>query len=196
MRTVTLTTKEFETIPGYSTEIDAETWKGKVDTLLYRLAKNPKAKILRKAWITEGEGDETQDTLLLEVKVSVGNIERHMNFRLEPVMIKRKIEAHGRIRYKVEEGASWKLFYDLLNQKIAAARVGVSELQYEFMPYIAKRLPDGREGTLADIMDIALKADRLNELGALEDQTRAREDAMETKRAIAADYKVHQEAPS
>jgi len=37
MRTVELTTNEFKTVPGYSTEISVSRWKGKIDALLYEI---------------------------------------------------------------------------------------------------------------------------------------------------------------
>ena len=169
MKTVTLTTKEFETIPGYSTKLTVGHWKGQIDALLYDLPKN-KIKVLKKAWITEGE----DEMLLLELEVTVGNVQRSISFKLEPVMIIRKSHAKGKFENVNEEKASWKAFYMLLESKLTAARLGISELHHEFMPYITKQLPNGRTGTLSDVMDIAIEADRLNEIGQLEDRRERR----------------------
>lgn len=181
MKTVTLTTKEFKTIPGYSTKRTVGQWKGDIDALLYDLPKN-KIKVKKKAWLEE-EGEERL-ALELEITVPNSNVTRKMSFILQPVLIVRKSHGKGRWNDIPEEKASWKLFHDLLEIKLAGARLGLVELQHEFMPYIAKKLPDGRSGTLADVMDIAIKADRLNEIGQLED----RRD--EKPRVIEAGYEV------
>jgi hypothetical protein len=165
VKTVTLTTKEFETIPGYSTKLSAGHWKGQIDSLLYDLPKN-KARVKKKAWLTE----EDNEMLLLELEVNVGNVQRSISFKLEPVMIIRESHAKGRNTNIIEEKASWKVFYELLEAKLTAARLGISEIHHEFMPYITKQLPNGQTGTLSDIMDIAFEADRLNEIGQLEDR--------------------------
>ncbi len=186
MKTVTLTTKEFETIPGYSTKLSVGHWKGQIDTLLYDLPKN-KVKVLKKAWLTEGD----DEMLLLELEVTVGNVQRSISFKLEPVMIIRRSHAKGRYTDIPEEKASWKAFYELLEAKLTATRLGISELHHEFMPYITKQLPNGKTGTLSDIIDIALEADRLNEIGALEDKSAKTPDGKVT---IEASYKIHEEA--
>jgi len=173
MKSIILSNREFESIPGYTTEIDVATWNGKVDTLLYRLKDNPKVKIVRKAWFTEGDSE----MLLLEIKVLVGrsNVERHLSFKLEPIIIEREtLDKHRNKRIVREERASWKLFYELLSQKLAAARLGLTEIQYEFMPYISMALPGGGSGTMADFIDITLEADRLSSLSQLEDRRERR----------------------
>ncbi|MGD0803538.1 MAG: hypothetical protein ABSA11_05630 [Candidatus Bathyarchaeia archaeon] len=173
MKTVLVTNKEFETIPGYTTGVDVATWKGKIDTILYRLKDNPKVQVVRKAWLTEDDSE----MLLLELKVIVGrsNVQRHLSFKLEPVMIQREVLDKHRNRHLVtEDKTSWRLFYELLSQKLAAARLGLTEIQYEFMPYISMSLPGGGQGTLADILDITLEADRLSSLGQIEDKRERR----------------------
>lgn len=171
MKTVTLSSKEFMSIPGYSTKRSVGQWKGDIDALLYDLPKN-KVRVKRKGWLEE-DGEERL-ALELEVTVPSSNVTRNMTFMLSPVLIMRKVHRNGKWESVPEEKASWKLFHDLLEVKLAGARLGVVEIQHEFMPYISKQLPDGRSGTMADVMDIALEADRLNEVGALEDKRERR----------------------
>lgn len=173
MRTVELTTKQFRTIPGYSTEISVSRWKGQIDALLYEIEDLPNVRVIRQAWLKEG----SRQMLLLEIEVDVGNVTRHVKFQLEPVIIMRRVRhggGHGRIEHKKEERASWKLFHDLLERKIAAIRLGLTEMHHEFMPYISKRLPDGSLGTFADFMDLVLEQQPGLEGLQLEDQRKAK----------------------
>jgi len=173
MRTVELTTKEFKTIPGYSTQISVSRWKGKIDALLYEIEELPKCRLIRQAWLKERD----RQTLLLEIEVEVGHVTRHVSFQLEPVIIMRKVQhagGRGRIEFKKEEMASWKLFHDLLERKIAAIRLGLTELHHEFMPYISKQLPDGSTGTFAEFMDLVLERQPGLEGLQLEDKREAK----------------------
>ncbi len=158
MRTVELTTKEFETIPGYTTKLTPAVWRGKIDGLLYRLEELPNVVIEKQAWIKE-KGIQMQ-TLLLELTITVGNVERTIQFQMKPVLIRRKRRVggrYGKIKLVDEMNTSWKLFHDLLQSKLAAARLGMVEIHHEFMPYIAKQLPDDSIGTFADFMDVAMQ---------------------------------------
>ncbi len=173
MRTVELTTKEFKTVPGYSTEISVSRWKGKIDALLYEIEELPKCRVIRQAWLKEKD----RQTLLLEIEADVGNVTRHVSFQIEPVIIMRKRKVGGRwgrLELVKEEMASWKLFHDLLERKIAAVRLGLTELHHEFMPYISKSLPDGSMGTFADFLDLVLEQQPGLEGLQLEDQREAK----------------------
>lgn len=113
MKTVRLTTKEFQTIPGYSTKLTVGHWKGKIDGLLYDLGKNKKTKLKRKAWLTE----DNREILMLEIDFTIGNVTQTIAFQLEPVMITREQRVGSKINSVPEEAASWRLFYELLEDR-------------------------------------------------------------------------------
>ena len=165
MKTIQVTTKEFKKIPGYSTEISAGRWRGMIDTLIYELDEMDTVSVERQAWLRE-KGIK-MPTLLIEMKLQVGQIERNIQFNLEPVLITRakKIGGkYGKTTIVDEEKASWKLFHDLMRLKFTAARLGVVEVYHEFMPYISKQLPDGTMGTFADFMDQVMQTQGLEGL--------------------------------
>ncbi len=163
MRTIELTSKEFQTIPGYSTKLSPAVWRGKIDTLLYMLDELESVSVEDQIWRRQ-KGIQMQ-TLLLDLNILVGNVQRRIQFQLEPVLIRRKV-MRGRSLNKIvdEEKVSWKLFHDLLQQKLAAARLGMVEIQHELMPYIAKQLPDGSMGTFAEFMDMVIETQGLDGL--------------------------------
>ena len=171
MKVVEVTTKEFEKIPGYSTKLNPSVWRGKIDGLLYELEELETVSIERQAWLRE-KGIK-MPTLLIEMKLQVGNVERNMQFQLEPVLITRKKKIggrYGKTQLVEEEKTSWKLFHDLMRMKFTAARLGAVEVHHEFMQYISKQLPDGSMGTFADFFDRVLQEQQGLEGLQLEDQ--------------------------
>ncbi len=166
---VDLTTDQLKKIPGYTSKISGSRWKGKIDGLLYDLQKDGLLK--RKAWLTEEDGSEI---LLVTMEVEVNNVRRRIGFKLEPVMVRHKKHKGGKYSpwvFVEKEELSWKLFHDLLERKIAAIRLGMTEVQYEFMQYITRQLPTGEEETLADFIDNAIQEGDIGGL-ALEDKSR------------------------
>lgn len=158
MKIIEVTTKEFEKIPGYTTKLNPSVWRGKIDGLLYELEELETVSVERQAWLRV-KGIK-MPTLLIEMKLKVGNVERNMQFQLEPVLIRRKKKIggrYGKLELVDEEKASWKLFHDLMRLKFTAARLGAVEVHHEFMQYISKQLPDGSSGTFADFMDIVIE---------------------------------------
>ena len=158
MKIIEVTTKEFEKIPGYTTKLNPSVWRGKIDGLLYELEELETVSVERQAWLRE-KGIK-MPTLLIEMKLQVGNVERNMQFKFEPVLIRRMKKIGGRYgknQLVDEEKASWKLFHDLMRLKFTAARLGVVEIHHEFMQYISKQLPDGSIGTFSDFMDMVLE---------------------------------------
>lgn len=158
MKIIEVTTKEFEKIPGYTTKLSPSVWRGKIDGLLYELEELENVSVERQAWLRE-KGIR-MPTLMIEMKIMVGNIERKFQFQLEPVMIRRSKKIggrYGKTQIVDEERASWKLFHDLMRMKFTAARLGAVEIHHEFMPYIAKQLPDGSTGTFAAFFDLILE---------------------------------------
>lgn len=174
MKKVIIDNKTFQTIPGYSTVKKASHWRGEIDKLLYELDELPTVNVIKKAWLSE-MGSQ-MDTLLIEIETEVnigeGPVRRRLQFQLEPVLIVRVNYPKNRHRREEiqEPNVSWKLFHDLLERKLAGARLGLVEIHHEFMPYIMTQLPDGSQGSFADFMDFVLEANRLNELTQLEDK--------------------------
>ncbi len=153
MKIVEVTTKEFKKIQGYSTEISAGRWRGMIDTLIYELDEMETVSVERQAWLREKA--VTMPTLVIEIVAQVGNVERRLQYQMEPVLIRRSVKQgrHGKVKFQDEERASWKLFHDLMKIKFTAARLGVVDVHHEFMSNISKRLPDGSMGTFAEFMD-------------------------------------------
>jgi len=152
MRTVEISTKDFQKIPGYTTKLKVSTWKGKIFALLDELD------VEAQGWIKDRVTGS--QILAFSMNIKIGNVEKIVDFRMEPVLIRRQVrKGRGRALVRVvdEEKASWKLFHDLLERKVAAAKIGIVDVHHEFMCYIAKRLPDDSIRTFADFMDIALQ---------------------------------------
>ena len=169
MKIVDLTSEQLKKIPGYTTKISSSRWKGKIDELLHDLQNDGLLK--RKAWLTEEDGTEI---LLVQMEVEVNNVCRRIGFKLEPVMVRHKKHKYGGKYapwvFVEKEELSWKLFHDLLERKVAAIRLGMTEVQYEFMQYITRKLSNGTEETFADYIDTAIQS---GDIGlALEDKSR------------------------
>ena len=152
MKTVELTNAEFKKIPGYSTEISVSRWKGKIFSLLDELD------VDAQGWIKDKRAGT--EILAFSLTVQIGNVEKIIDYRMEPVMIvvnKKVGHRYGPTELVPMEKASWKLFHDLLERKVAAAKVGIVDVHHEFMSYISKQLPDGSIGNFADFMDLVLQ---------------------------------------
>ncbi len=152
MRTVEITTKDFQKIPGYTTKLSVSTWKGKIFAVLDELDMEAQGWVKNR--VTGSQ------ILAFSMQVQIGNVEKIIDFRMEPVLIRRQVRK-GRSRALVklvdEEKASWKLFHDLLERKVAAAKIGIVDVHHEFMSYISKQLPDGSVGTFGDFLDLVLE---------------------------------------
>ncbi len=152
MRTVDISTTEFQKLPGYSTKLSVSTWKGKIFALLDELD------VEAQGWVKDRV--TKSEVLVFSMRVQIGNVEKTIDFRMEPVLIRREVrKGRSRALSKVvdEEKASWKLFHDLLERKVAAAKIGIVDVHHEFMSYIAKQLPDGSVGTFAEFLDMVLE---------------------------------------
>ena len=117
MRTVEISTKEFQKIPGYSTKLSVSTWKGKIFALLDELD------VEAQGWVKDRV--TKSEVLVFSMRVQIGNVEKTIDFRMEPVLIRREVrKGRSRALFKIvdEEKASWKLFHDLLERKVAAAK--------------------------------------------------------------------------
>lgn len=152
MRTVELTTKEFQKIPGYTTKLSVSTWKGKIFALLDELD------VEAQGWVKDRVTGS--QILAFSMNIKIGNVDKIIDFRMEPVLIRRQVRrgrSKGLVKLVDEEKASWKLFHDLLERKVAAAKIGIVDVHHEFMSYISKQLPDGSTGTFGDFLDLVLE---------------------------------------
>ncbi len=169
MRTVEISTKDFEKIPGRTTKLSVSTWKGKIFALLDELD------VEAQGWIKDRVTGS--QILAFSMNIKIGNVEKIVDFRMEPVLIRRQVRrgrSRGLVKIVDEEKASWKLFHDLLERKVAAAKIGIVDVHHEFMSYIAKRLPDDSMGTFAEFMDLALQRPEGLEGFLLEDKREKR----------------------
>jgi len=185
-RTIDLVTEELKKIPGYTTEKPAYEWKGKIEGLIQSLREDGLVK--EHGWKTDEHG---QDSLYLEIEVEVQDKHRRIQMKLEPVLIRYKKHTGGRgspWTYEDKKELSWKLFHDYLDRKIAAIRVGIVDIQHEFMQNIMKELPDGRIGTFAEFMDNILAEGQIQQLG-LEEKREEKEEG-ESVKEIEAEYNV------
>lgn len=165
MKSVEIDMDTFKKIPGYTTELSVSRWKGKIYALLEELD------VDAHGWMKDKE--EGTEILVFQKTFTLGNVERLIQFRMEPVLIKvkkKKAHRYGPIEVVDKPNVSWKLFHDLLERKVAAARLGLVEMRHEFMPYISKELPDGSVGTFADFMDLILQEQGGLDALRLEDQ--------------------------
>lgn len=188
-RTVDLVTEDLKKIPGYTTSIPPYEWKGKIEGLIHSLREDGMVK--EHGWKTDEYG---QDSLFLEIEVEVQDVHRRIQMKLEPVLIRYKKHTGGRgspWTYEKKEALSWKLFHDYLERKIAAIRVGIVDIQHEFMQNIMKELPDGSIGTFAEFMDNILAEGQIQQLG-LEERKEEKEvkEREEAVKPVDAEYKV------
>jgi hypothetical protein len=162
MKYVDVDMKTFKTLPGYTTKLTVSRWKGQIDSLLYELQELGLLK--RKMWMMD---EDKSELLYVEMEVNVNGVVRRVQFKLEPVIIRVKKRIRGgRTPWTLEAQpqVSWKIFHDLLERKIAAIRLGMAQPHHEFMQYITKQLPDGREVTFGDFMDQVIELGRLDQL--------------------------------
>jgi hypothetical protein len=74
---------------------------------------------------------------------------RVIHFKLEVPKIYAK-RAKGPDKYM--ESAGWRFFYDYLKSRMVSVQLGITDLVEEFSANIVMQLPDGREGTLAELI--------------------------------------------
>ena len=166
MREVVMTTDEFREIPGHSTRKSVSSLKGMVDALLTEHG------VRNKAWITR----EGEDELLFELEVEVQGVQRTLAFRFQPpriVVKKRRTGGYSPWVHEPKPAASWRVFHDLLQRTLAAAKLGIMPVHHVLMAFISKQLPDGTPGTFGDFMDLVIADDKMDQL-ALEDRREAK----------------------
>jgi len=170
MSELVLTSKEFRKMPYNTTKVSVKETQIAIANLLKEYG------VENKAWITE----HGKETLIFQITVQVGNVERTLAFKFQPVMIRVN---YPRKRKKLEEKASWRIFYWYLKSKLEAIKYGLISIERELMANIiySGQLQDAR--TIGDVMTEIIQTGKLNRLNrvALEDKT--------IPKSIIADYK-------
>lgn len=138
-----MTENQLKTIPGYRTSLDKQKLRGMVASLLveagieqYLMGKVNGADVLTFEMVL--------DTDQLDVK-------RVVHFKLEVPQLYRRFQRKN-MEPRYEEAASWRLFHDYLERKMAMVRLGVSDLIEEFTANIVMSLPDGSQQTVYEAM--------------------------------------------
>lgn len=135
---ILLTEQQLKRVPGYRTKLDLGRLKGMVAGLLteagldYALVKRDGA-----------------DMVLIEMVLDTGDasLKRVVHFKLEVPQVYQKMRK-GEPKERPEVG--WRFFYDYLERRVQAVRLGITDLVEEFTANIVMQLPDGRQGTLGD----------------------------------------------
>ena len=138
-----LTEKQLKSIPGHRTRLDTQKLKGMVASLLveagidqYLMGKVNGADVLSFEMVLD-----TNET----------DVKRVVHFKLEIPQLYRKFTRKG-LEPRYEEAASWRLFHDYLERKMAMVRLGISDLVEEFTANIVMSLPDGTQKTVYEAM--------------------------------------------
>jgi hypothetical protein len=175
MSEIVLDGKEFRKMPYYSTKVSVGRTKGEIDGLLYDHG------VENKAWITQ----DGKETLIFELTVQVGNVERKLAFKFQPTMIRVN---YPRKPNTVERETSWRLFYWHLKTKLEAIKYGLVSVERELMSNIiySGQLTDSR--TVGDALTDIIQLGRLEHIDqvALEDKR--------DPRHVEAKYRVKKEA--
>lgn len=132
------TSKELRSIPGHSTGLNVSKLKGMVAGLLteagldYALVKR-----------------DGHDMIMIEMVLDAGqsDVKRVIHFKLEVPEVYQRMK---RGDPKPMPAVGWRFFYDYLERRIQAVRLGITDLVEEFTANIVMQLPDGRQGTLGD----------------------------------------------
>ncbi len=138
-----MTEQQLKTIPGYRTRLDKQKLKGMVVSLLVEV------EIETYALVTKDGAEHLAFEMVLPTEET--DVKRVVHFKIEIPRLYRKFTKKG-MEPRYEEAASWRLFHDYLERKMAMVRLGVSDLIEEFTANIVMHLPDGREQTVYEAM--------------------------------------------
>ena len=135
---IVLTSKQLRQIPGHSTSLTVDRIRGMVAGLLTEAD-------LDYALVKKGGSDQ----IMIEMVLPTDELDtkRVIHFKLEVPMIYAK-RKRGSDKYM--EAASWRFFHDYLERRLAAVKLGITDLVEEFSANIVMQLPDGTQGTLAE----------------------------------------------
>ena len=144
-RRITLTAKQLKMVPGYRTTLTVDRLKGMVAGLLteagldYAMVKRDGA-----------------DMVLIEMVLDTGDAgtKRVVHFKLEVPQVHQEMR---RGPPKPLPEAGWRFFYDYLERRIQAVKLGITDLVEEFTANIVMQLPDGRQSTLGDSLKLSIE---------------------------------------
>ena len=96
------------------------------------------------------------DMVLIEMILDTGDAgtKRVVHFKLEVPQVYQEMR-RGPAKPLPEAG--WRFFYDYLERRIQAVKLGITDLVEEFTANIVMQLPDGRQGTLGDSIKLSIE---------------------------------------
>jgi len=127
-RKLVLTAKQLRSIPGHSTQLSVGRLKGMVASLLTEAGLDYA--------LAQRDG---QDLIMIEMVVP----KVYQNMKRGPP--------------KPLPAVGWRFFYDYLERRIQAVRLGITDLVEEFTANIVMQLPDGRQGTIGESVKQSIK---------------------------------------
>lgn len=162
MADITLTKKQYESLPYKATPVPKGKTHGEIIGLLELHG------IVDYQW-TKFQGT---DILAFPVKFVYKDMERNFIVKLTvprlmyPMATRRGRGSPTTLTYL--ENESWRIFWWFLKSKLEAVEYGISDEFREFMPNITHSLPDGSETQLGDL--ILQNSENLSRLNQLEDK--------------------------
>ena len=132
------TAKELRTIPGHATGLTVGWLQGMVAGLLTEAGLD----------YVLGQRDG-QDLIMIEMVLPTeeSDVRRVVHFKLEVPKVYQKMK---RGPPKPLPAVGWRFFYDYLERRIQAVRLGITDLVEEFTANIVMKLPDGRQTTVGE----------------------------------------------
>ena len=132
------TAKELRSIPGHATGLTVDRLQGMVAGLLTEAG-------LDYALVKRDGHDLIMIEMVLDTDES--DVRRVIHFKLEVPEVYQKMK---RKPPKPLPAVGWRFFYDYLERRIQAVRLGITDLVEEFTANIVMQLPDGRQGTIGE----------------------------------------------
>lgn len=135
---IVLTDDQLRSIPGRGTTLGVNRIRGMV------------AGLLTEAGLDYAMGrKDGGEQIMIEMVLSTDEVDvkRVIHFKLEVPQIYAK-RKKGPDKYL--ESVSWRFFHDYLERRLAAVRLGITDLVEEFSANIVMQLPDGSQQTLAE----------------------------------------------
>jgi len=164
MNKIILPNKKFMKMPYASTTVAWTKTKGDIEGILFDL--RSKGILKKHGWTTEGEAEDLIETLYMQLELPISDTQiRTIQLKFQPTMIYR--EKKNRQRQRVTEimrDTSWRLFWWHFKSKMEAVIYGLETLENEFMSNIMHALPDGREVTMGEALNMILLENKMDYL--------------------------------
>jgi hypothetical protein len=154
---ITLTQDEFANVPGKSATKEPSYYRGQIIALLEQIG-------------AEGYGVFDGNIVFMKKFEVADGVVRNIRFTIRPVLIQVKTQRKGKAKELVPKpSTSWYLLWQLLEKKIAAIKIGITDITEEFMPNIVMIDHNGIETTMGDTVKAIIDSDKLNNILQLED---------------------------